>query len=202
MYNIHCILAHNLADSLTFILSLTHRADTDMGEKPINVALVGYGYTTRVFHIPAILLVPAYKIHAFVQRQEYPVDKRTGQPGPSCVDDFPEAVRYASMEEMLKDPEVELVVVVTPAESHASLCIQALEAGKNGESAPSSVSLYSLVKTCHHRIRADTSVVIVEKPFANSVAEADEVLAHQKSSGKIMSVFQSGSSCLEIGGEF
>ena len=49
------------------------------------------------------------------------------------MDDFPQAIRYASMEEMLKDPEVELVVVVTPAKSHATLCIQALDAGKNGE---------------------------------------------------------------------
>jgi predicted dehydrogenase len=104
-----------------------------MTAKFINVALVGYGYTTRTFHIPAILLVPEYRIHAFVQRQERPIDKRTGEPGPSCVDDFPDAIRYASMEEMLKDPEVELVVVVTPGESHAELCIQSLDAGKNGE---------------------------------------------------------------------
>lgn len=37
------------------------------------------------------------------------------------------------MEDMLKDPKVELVVVVTPASSHADLCIQTLNAGKNGE---------------------------------------------------------------------
>lgn len=104
-----------------------------MSEKPINVALVGYGYTTRTFHTPAIQLVPSYKIYCFVQRQEFPIDKRTGERGPSCVEDFPDAIRYGSMEEMLKDPEVELVVVVTPAESHAKLCIQSLDAGKNGE---------------------------------------------------------------------
>lgn len=106
---------------------------SDKLDKPINVALVGYGYTTRTFHIPAILLVPSYNIHCFVQRQEFPVDRRTGEAGPSCLNDFPDAVRYATMEDMLKDPDVELVVIVTPAESHAQLCIQSLEAGKNGK---------------------------------------------------------------------
>ncbi|WWD00968.1 hypothetical protein V866_007906 [Kwoniella sp. B9012] len=102
--------------------------------KPINVALVGYGYTTRTFHVPAIFLVPAYRIYAFVQRQEHPIDRHSGKPGPSCLVDFPDAKRYASMEKMLEDPEVELVVVVTPGASHAELCIQSLQAGKNGKS--------------------------------------------------------------------
>jgi scyllo-inositol 2-dehydrogenase (NADP+) len=103
-----------------------------MSDPIIKVAFVGYGYTHRTFHLPAILLCPEFKVHAFVQRKEFPIDKRTGQPGPSCVDDYPEAIRYVSMEDMLKDGEVELVVVVTPGPSHAQLCIQALEAGKNG----------------------------------------------------------------------
>lgn len=143
---------------------------------PIKVAFVGYGYTHRTFHLPAILLCPEYIVHAFVQRNEFPIDKRTGLPGPSCVDDYPDAIRYASMEAMLKDEEVELVVVVTPGESHAELCIQALEAGKNGK-------LYTLV-------RADIPV-IVEKPFCMGSAEADKVLAAAEKSGKLLSVFQS-----------
>lgn len=105
-----------------------------MSEATINVAFVGYGYTHRTFHLPAILLCPEFKVHAFVQRKEFPIDKRTGLPGPSCVDDYPQAIRYPSMEDMLKDDEVELVVVVVAGPSHAELCIQALEAGKNGMS--------------------------------------------------------------------
>ncbi|KAK8844516.1 hypothetical protein IAR55_006362 [Kwoniella newhampshirensis] len=135
-----------------------------MSEPLINVAFVGYGYTTRVFHLPAVKCTTGYNIYAFVQRQEFPIDKRTGKPAPSCKDDYPDAIRYSSMEDMLKDEKVELVVVVTPGESHAELCIQSLEAGKN---------------------------VIVEKPFAMSVAEADKVLDAQKASGKVLSVFQS-----------
>lgn len=146
---------------------------------PINVAFVGYGYTHRTFHLPAILTVPEFNVYAFVQRKEFPIDKRTGKPGPSCVDDFPQAIRYASMEEMLKDDKVELVVVVVSGEQHAALCIQALEAGKNGEYPPQAGGGLGL------------SVVIVEKPFCMSTVEADAVLAAAKKAGKLLSVFQS-----------
>jgi scyllo-inositol 2-dehydrogenase (NADP+) len=146
-------------------------------DAPIKVAFVGYGYTHRTFHLPAILLCPEYVVHAFVQRKEFPIDKRTGKPGPSCVDDYPKAIRYRSMEDMLKDEEVELVVVVTPGESHAELCIQALEAGKNGKWSQD----------------AQLTVVIVEKPFCMGSAEADKVLAAAEKSGKLLSVFQSES---------
>lgn len=105
-----------------------------MSGSPINVAFVGYGYTTHLFHLPAVSLVPAFKVYAFVQRQEFPIDKTTGKPGPSCTVNIPVAIRYSSMETMLKDPKVDLVVVVTPGASHAPLCIQSLEAGKNGKS--------------------------------------------------------------------
>ena len=118
-----------------------------MTEKNINVGFVGYGYTTRTFHLPAVALVPGYTIYAFVQRQEHPIDKRTGQPGPSCVEDYPKAIRYSSMSDMLADPKVDLVVVVTPQNSHAELCIQSLEAGKHGQS-------HALHRILHHMAEA------------------------------------------------
>ena len=67
-----------------------------------------------------------------------------------------EGVRYTDkLEELLGDPEIEVIVVCTPAATHAALARQVLEAGKH---------------------------CVVEKPFAVSEEEAKSVfaLAHEK----------------------
>lgn len=70
---------------------------------------------------------------------------------------------YQNPEEAVADPNVELVVVATPSHTHAPLSIKALQAGKH---------------------------VLVEKPMATSVAEADAMIAAAKQSGKVLSIYQ------------
>lgn len=70
---------------------------------------------------------------------------------------------YASPEELLADDDVELVVVATPSHTHKALAIAALKAGKH---------------------------VQVEKPFAQSAAEADEMIAAAKASRRLLTCFQ------------
>ena len=38
---------------------------------------------------------------------------------------------YSSFEEVLNDPQVDLVTVAIPNDQHRDVCIQAMEAGKN-----------------------------------------------------------------------
>jgi predicted dehydrogenase len=45
--------------------------------------------------------------------------------------DFPEAAAYASAEAMAEDPALDLVLVATPPDTHAKLCLPLLEAGKH-----------------------------------------------------------------------
>lgn len=70
---------------------------------------------------------------------------------------------YDSLEAVLSDPQVELVTVATPNDSHREIVIQALKAGKN---------------------------VICEKPVEMSVAALDEMIAAARESGKFFTVHQ------------
>lgn len=70
---------------------------------------------------------------------------------------------YATPEEAIADANAELVVVATPSHSHASLSIKALESGKH---------------------------VVVEKPMATSLADADAMIEAARKSGKTLSIYQ------------
>jgi len=69
---------------------------------------------------------------------------------------------YADFRGLLRDEEVELVVVATPSHLHAEQSVAALEAGKD---------------------------VVCEKPMAASLAEADEMVRAAERSGRLLVVF-------------
>lgn len=70
---------------------------------------------------------------------------------------------YSSQEELLSDPEIDLVTIATPNDVHKEIAIAALKAGKN---------------------------VICEKPVAMSSAELDEMIAASEKYGKLFTVHQ------------
>ena len=70
---------------------------------------------------------------------------------------------YSSLEDILNDSSVDIVLYATPNDVHKDIVLSSLLAGKN---------------------------VICEKPAALSVAEFDEMLAAEKKSGKLLSVHQ------------
>jgi predicted dehydrogenase len=65
---------------------------------------------------------------------------------------YPEATIYRSVEEMLQNADIELVIINTPVQTHFEYA-KSIEAGKN---------------------------IIVEKPFTVNVAEAEELVNWQK----------------------
>ncbi|MCI8416552.1 MAG: Gfo/Idh/MocA family oxidoreductase [Lachnospiraceae bacterium] len=70
---------------------------------------------------------------------------------------------YGSLEELLADPTVELVLVATPNDVHREIAIQAMEAGKN---------------------------VISEKPVALSSQELREMIEASQRTGRFLTVHQ------------
>ncbi|KAI9830755.1 MAG: hypothetical protein M1819_005420 [Sarea resinae] len=94
-----------------------------MSSQTFNVAVIGYGMSAKVFHIPLILATPAFKLHAIVQRSPKPDD--------DAEKDHAGVKGYRSAEEMVKNSAVDVVVVTTTPESHFYLAKLALEAGKN-----------------------------------------------------------------------
>ena len=74
---------------------------------------------------------------------------------------FPDARASSDLDELLADPELDAVVVATPVPTHAALATRVLEAGKH---------------------------CFVEKPLAQSVADAEEVVAAARAAERVLMV--------------
>jgi len=90
----------------------------------INVALVGSGGFATGMHMPNIeKLSNKYKLHA--------VMSRTGHSAKSVAKQYGATYATTNLEDILNDKEVDLVMIATRHDSHASLVLQALKAGKH-----------------------------------------------------------------------
>lgn len=121
----------------------------------INVGFIGYGLGGKVFHAPLVNAVPSMRVHSVMSRSE---EKRR-----NAEADWPGVATCATVEELLADGRLDLVVVSTPHTTHRDLVVQSLEAGKH---------------------------VVVDKVMAMSVAEADEMIAAADEAGRLLNVFQ------------
>ena len=86
----------------------------------IRVGLVGFGMAGRVFHAPLISSVDGLELAAVVERNS---DR--------AADRYPGITTYRSVDELLADTSIKLVVVATPNGSHFPIAMQALEAAKS-----------------------------------------------------------------------
>lgn len=118
----------------------------------IRTGLIGYGLGGSAFHAPLIEAVPGLALSAIVTSRADAVRER-----------YPQTQVVAESAALLADPQIELVVVSTPNDTHFPLARAALEAGKH---------------------------VVIDKPFANSVAEAETLVALAEAGGRLLSVFQ------------
>jgi predicted dehydrogenase len=95
---------------------------------PINLAIIGYSLSAKVFHIPLIHAVPSLHIAAVVQRHPTP-DNDAGV-------DLPGVKTYRSAAEMLQDDQeqrsLHAVVVTTPPDTHFELAREVLLSGRHG----------------------------------------------------------------------
>src|SRR5438445_1423056 len=88
--------------------------------RPIETALVGFGFSGRVFHAPFLKVLPQYALSCVVSSQFQKIKEF-----------LPEAKVAENFDVVLKDPAIELVVIATPNDTHYFLAKAALEAGKN-----------------------------------------------------------------------
>jgi predicted dehydrogenase len=100
---------------------------------PINVGIVGYGSSAKIYNLPFITPNPDLNVYAFLQRAAAP-DPKTAAPGLHCTVDFPNAKHYQSADDFFADSNIELVIVCSHPDSHASFAEKALGAGKHGSS--------------------------------------------------------------------
>ncbi len=89
-------------------------------DNPLNVAVLGYGFASKVFHAPLIAGTPGLQLAAFSSSDPAKV-----------AADWPGVPVFARPELVFADPSIDLVVIPTPNPTHAPLARAALEAGKN-----------------------------------------------------------------------
>lgn len=118
----------------------------------INVGLVGYGMAGRVFHAPIIQSVPVLKLRKVVER--HTEDSRKRYPSVEVVSDI---------SDLLRDDDIQIVVIATPNTLHFDFARRSLQAGKH---------------------------VVVEKPFTTTSAEAQRLIGLAREQNRIISVNQ------------
>lgn len=100
---------------------------------PIKVGIIGYGTSTKVFHLPFILPNPDLEVVAYLQRAEAPKDGSKVEKGTHCTVDYPNAKHHRTAEDFFADDAIELAIVCTHAATHAEFAEKALLAGKHGQ---------------------------------------------------------------------
>lgn len=118
---------------------------------PIRAGLIGFGYAGRVFHAPLIATTDGITLAAVASSR--PDDVREALGDVSVVD---------AADALIARDDIDLVIVATPNDSHATLALQALAAGKH---------------------------VVVEKPFALSLGEARSVVDAATGAERLLAVF-------------
>jgi len=118
----------------------------------VKVGLCAFGMSGKIFHAPFLKEHPGFFMSAVVERSKEDSKEK-----------YPDAEIYRSVEEMLKNADIEVVVVNTPVQTHFEYVKMALEAGKN---------------------------VIVEKPFTVTVSEAEELVNLAENKNLFLSVYQ------------
>jgi predicted dehydrogenase/threonine dehydrogenase-like Zn-dependent dehydrogenase len=89
----------------------------------MRVALVGSGNLARWAHLPALNKVPDVHLHA--------VHSASGARGRTYGERFGAAYATTDLDQILKDPQVELVVITTRNQYHAAQALASLRAGKH-----------------------------------------------------------------------
>lgn len=121
-------------------------------DNPIKTALCSFGMSGWVFHAPFLQVNPGFILYGVWERTKNLAEEK-----------YPGIKTFRSLEDMLSDDEIELVVVNTPNYTHYEYAKKALESGKH---------------------------VIVEKPFTVTVAEANELISLAEKKNKKLSVYQ------------
>lgn len=89
----------------------------------IRVVIIGTGGWARYGHIPALQALEEFEITALSGRNIEKVEKYAAQFGISQA--------YGSPEELLANPDIDLVVVLAPTPEHARLAKAVIAAGKD-----------------------------------------------------------------------
>lgn len=118
----------------------------------ITAGLLAYGMSGKVFHAPFLNAHNGFNLKAVVERSNK-----------NAITDYPEIISYNSVDELLADEEIKLVVINTPNNLHYEHSRAALENGKH---------------------------ILVEKPFTATSTQAKELFDLADKVGKQIFFYQ------------
>lgn len=118
----------------------------------IKTALLSYGMSGKIFQAPFLELHPGFELVGSWERSKKLIQE-----------DYPEVTSFPSLEAILEDKTIDLVIVNTPTNTHFEYAKKVLLSGKHA---------------------------LVEKAFTTTVAEAEELDALAKAKGLKLIVFQ------------
>ncbi|HZR39932.1 MAG TPA: Gfo/Idh/MocA family oxidoreductase [Ktedonobacteraceae bacterium] len=129
-------------------------AGAEAEDRPVNVALIGYG-AIGLEHGTAINNVPGLAFSLVCDRNEQRLQQ--------AAQVFPGVRTCINLAEVIEDPDVDVVIISTPPNTHASIAMQMLHAGKH---------------------------VVTEKPFCLTTAEADAMIESARERKRMLTVYQ------------
>ena len=118
----------------------------------VRVGLIGFGLAGQAFHAPVIRGVPGMELACILERH-----------GSKAKEKYPEVRVARTLDGLLSDKTIQLVVVATPNDSHFSYTKACLEAGRD---------------------------VVVDKPFTPTFAEAEQLVRLASERGRLLTVYQ------------
>ncbi len=121
-------------------------------DRTIRAAVVGFGLGGRIFHAPFLQAIEGLELAAILER--HGEDAARAHPGVHIA---------RTMDDLLAQPELELVVITTPPSTHFELARQSLEAGKH---------------------------VVIDKPFVASSEQARQLIDLARTRGLVLSAYQ------------
>lgn len=121
------ILDYGVDVNLEISKSITRRVDlvkSTSSSKIVNVALIGTGGFATGMHLPNMAkLSNKFKIKAIVNR--------TGQKAKAVAEQYNADYATTDIQEVLNDPDVDLVMITTRHDNHGTLTLNSLKAGKH-----------------------------------------------------------------------
>lgn len=112
----------------------------------LTVAYIGFGVSVKRYHLPYVARRKDTVKAKYIYRRAEDVEKE----GTEEEKNYPDIQFTSDIDQVMNDPEVNLIVVNTPPKFHVTYSIMALEHGKN---------------------------VLCEKPFAKNVDDAKKVFS-------------------------
>lgn len=123
----------------------------DVSGAPIRVGIIGFGNAGRLIHAPLLASTPGFRVAAVASSR-----------GDAVRAVLPDVTIHSAVPDLLASPDIDLVIVASPPDSHARWALAALAAGKH---------------------------LLVEKPFTITEAEARAIADAASSNMRVAAVF-------------